>query len=314
MLFLHRCPEKKTKMHDKLLTYLDEVARQGSIRKAAVVLNVASSSVNRRIINIENSLGVRLFDRHADGVELTDSGTILLEHCRKTMFDYQKILTQIEDIGELRSGHINIATLDSVAYSVLPKVLDQFSRNHPDITYTIQTAHPDEIMMGVASGDVNIGISFCNDLLPGVRIHSEKATPIGAILRPDHPLAERDALEVEDLAPFQVVRSFDGRARQSLLQNATTQAHAELSSELITNSLPLARSLVLKNHGIGIYSKVGFLDEIGQGQLRYITILSPVLKDLKMGVLTSSRSHPAPATHLICRALSKALKALKLDS
>ena len=78
MLFLHRYPEKKTKMHDKLLTYLDEVARQGSIRKAAVVLNVASSSVNRRIINIENSLGVRLFDRHADGVELTDSGTILL--------------------------------------------------------------------------------------------------------------------------------------------------------------------------------------------------------------------------------------------
>ena len=168
--------------------------------------------------------------------------------------------------------------------------------------------------MGVANGDVNIGISFCNDLLPGVRIHSEKATPIGAILRPDHPLAERDALEVEDLAPFQVVRSFDGRARQSLLQNATTQAHAELSSELITNSLPLARSLVLKNHGIGIYSKVGFLDEIGQGQLRYITILSPVLKDLKIGILTSSRNHPTPATHLMCRALSKALKALRLDS
>ena len=301
-------------MHDKFLIYLDEVARQGSIRKAAAVLNVASSSVNRKIISIENSLGVRLFDRHADGVELTDAGAVLLEHCRKTIFDYQKILTQIEDISELRSGHINIATLDSAAHNVLPKVLDQFSQNHPDITYTILTSHPEEVMMGVANGDVNIGISFCNDLLPGVRIHSEKATPIGAILRPDHPLAERDALEVEDLAPFQVVRSFDGRARQSLLQNATTQAHAELSSELITNSLPLARSLVLKNHGIGIYSKVGFLDEIGQGQLRYITILSPVLKDLKIGILTSSRNHPTPATHLMCRALSKALKALRLDS
>ena len=91
-------------MHDKFLTYLDEVARHGSIRKAAVILNVASSSVNRKIISIEESLGTRLFDRHADGVELTEAGAILLEHCRKTMFDYQKILTQIDDISELRSG------------------------------------------------------------------------------------------------------------------------------------------------------------------------------------------------------------------
>lgn len=301
-------------MHDKFLIYLDEVARQGSIRKAAVVLNVASSSVNRKIISIEESLGTRLFDRHADGVELTEAGAVLLEHCRKTIFDYQKILTRIEDISKLRSGHIHIATLDSVAHNVLPKVLDVFSQNHPDIRYTIQTAQPDEVMMAVAEGEVNIGISFCNDLLPGVRIHSEKATPIGAILRPDHPMAERDALELDDLAPFQVVRSFDGRMRQSLLNDAIAEAHTELPLQLVTNSLPLARSLVLSNHGIGIYSKIGFLDEIDAGLLRYITVMSPVLKNLKIGILTSSRSHPSPATHLMCRSLSKALKALRLDS
>ncbi|MBT8154996.1 LysR family transcriptional regulator [Epibacterium ulvae] len=301
-------------MHDKLLIYLDEVARHGSIRKAAAVLNVASSSVNRKILNFEESLGIRLFVRHADGVELTEAGSVVLEHCRKTLFDYQKIVSQIEDIGELRSGHIHIATLDSVAHSLLPSVLDQFSKKHPGINYTIQTAQPDEVMMGVADGDFNIGISFCKDLVPGVRVHSEKATPIGAILRPDHPMAERDALEVEDLAAFKVLRSFDGHGRQSLLNEAITEAHAKLPLQMVTNSLPLARSLVLKNHGIGIYSKIGFLDEIEQGLLRYITILSPVLKDLKIGVLTSSRSHPSPATHLMCRSLSKALKALKLDS
>jgi len=301
-------------MHDKFLTYLDEVARQGSIRKAAAVLNIASSSVNRKIISVEETLGVRLFDRHADGVELTDAGEVLLEHCRKTIFDYQKILSQIEDISELRSGHIHISTLDSVALSLLPLVLEQFSQSHPEITYTIQTAQPDEVMMGVADGEVHIGISFCNDLLPGVRVHSEKATPIGAILRADHPMAERDALDIDDLSAFQIVRSFDGRARHALLSDAIAEANAEIPHQLITNSLPLARALVLKKSGIGIYSKIGFLDEIEQGLLRYIPILSPVLKDLKIGVLTSSRINPSPATHLMCRSLSKALKGLMLDS
>lgn len=301
-------------MHDKVLIYLDEVARQGSIRKAAVVLNVASSSVNRKIISIEERLGTKLFDRHADGVELTEAGAILLEHCRKTMFDFQKILTQIEDISELRSGHIHIATLDSVAHMVLPKVLQQFSKSHPDINYTIQTAKPDEVMLAVANGEVNIGVSFCNDLLPGVRIHTEKATPIGAILRPDHPLAERDVLEIGELSTFQVVASFDSPQRQSFLNDAVTEAHAELPSQLITNYLPLARSLVLNNQGIGIYSKIGFLEDIEQGLLRYIGILSPVLKNLKIGILTPSRIQQTSATNLMARALSKAIKVLKMDS
>jgi len=301
-------------MHDKFLTYFDEVARQGSIRKAAAVLNVASSSVNRKILSIEDSLGVRLFDRHADGVELTDAGAVVLEHCRKTIFDYQKILSQVEDISELRTGHIHIATLDSVAHSLLPEVLNQFSRSHPEIAYTVQTAQPDEVMLGVANGDVNIGITFSNDLLPGVRIHSEKSTPIGAILRPDHPMAERDALDIDDLEAFQVVRSFDGRAKHSLFTDAMSDADTKLPRQLITNSLPLARALILRKHGIGIYSKIGFLEEIEQGLLRYITILSPVLKDLKMSILISSRSNPSPATHLMCRSLSRSLKALRLDS
>jgi len=278
------------------------------------VLNVASSSVNRKIISIEDSLGVRLFDRHADGVELTEAGAVVLEHCRKTIFDYQKILAQVEDISELRSGHIHIATLDSVADSVLPGVLDQFSRSHPEISYSVQTAQPDEVMLGVANTDFNIGISFCNDLLPGVRIHSEKATPIGAIMRPDHPMAERDALDLDDLEPFQIVRSFDGRAKHSLFKDATADVKAKVPLQLTTNSLPLARALMLRNHGIGVYSKIGFLQEIEQGLLRYITILSPVLKDLKMGILISSRSNPSPATHLMCRSLSRSLKALRLDS
>lgn len=318
MLFAHHydlaLPDPDTPVHDKLLTYLDEVARQGSIRKAAVILNVASSSVNRKILSLENKLGVRIFKRHADGVELTESGAILLEHCRRTMFEYEKMIQQIEDISALRSGHIHIATLDSVAHSVLPSVLDSFSQSHPGITYTIQTAHPDEVMMGVAEGDVSIGISFCGDLLPGVRTHSEKATPIGAILPADHPLAERDALELQDLAPFQIIRSFDKNERRSMLGEAIQQVNVDLPRQLVTNSLPLARSLILRNHGIGIYSKIGFLDEIETGTLRYIKVLSSVLTNLSMGVMISSRHNPSPATHLMLRSISKALRAMKLDS
>lgn len=301
-------------MHDKFLAYFDEVARQGSIRKAAAVLKISPSSVNRKLLSIEARLGARLFDRRADGVELTAAGVVVLEHCRKTIFDYDRILSVVADIREMRAGHIDIATLDSVALSILPGVLDTFVRDYPEITFTIQTAQPDEVMQAVADGRVGIGISFCNDLRPGVRIHTEKSTPIGAILSTKHPLAERPSLEFSDLAPFQLIRSYDALAQRSLVNEVVADLSVPLATAFYTNSQPLARSLILHGHGIGLYSKIGFLDEIEDGQLRFVSVLSTFLNSLKMGILIPSRSHQSPVEHLLCRELSKSLRSLRLDS
>ena len=304
----------ESRMHDKFLTYFDEVARHGSIRKAAAHLNVSSSSVNRKIISIEDRLGIKLFDRHADGVEVTSAGAVVLEHCRKTIFDYQKILTTVEDIRELRAGHINIAALDSVAISILPEALEKFSAAYPEISFVVQTAQPSEVMQGVSDGEVDIGISFCNDLLPGVRVHTEKATPIGAIMRPDHPLAERDTLEIKDLSNFHLIRSYDGASERSLWSEALENTDVTVSTQANTNSLPLARALIKRSQSIGIYTKIGFLEEIDTGLLHYIALQSPVLSGLRIGILISSRSGLTSANHLLSRSLSKALRTLRLDS
>ncbi|WP_299471958.1 LysR family transcriptional regulator [uncultured Roseibium sp.] len=301
-------------MHSKFLNYFDEVARQGSIRRAAAVLHVSSSSVNRKILDIEERLGVKLFDRHAEGVELTAAGAVVLEHCRRTIFDYDKILHLVADIREMRAGHIDIASLDSVALSLLPTAVDQFARQYPNITYTIRTAQPDEIVRAVAESDAGIGISFCNDLHPGVRTRTEKSAPIGAILNNDHPLAERDSLDIEDLIPFPLIRSYDALTERSLVNLAIEDDKVPLKTACFTNSLPLARSMILKGHGIGLYSKIGFLSEIEAGELRYLPLKSSFLKDLKIGLLIPSRSHQTPIENALCRILSKSLRSLRLDS
>lgn len=301
-------------MHDKFLSYFDETARQGSIRKAAAVLNMSSSSLNRKIISTENKLGIRLFDRHADGVALTEAGIVVLEHCRNTLFDYQRIVSIVEDIRDMRTGHIDIATLDSIALSVLPDVLNAFKTSYPEVGFTIQTTEPHEIMQAVADGTADIGLSFSNDLHPDVRCQAEKSTPIGAIMAHDHPLAERDLLEIDDLVPYQMIRAYDSQLHRSFVSEAVATLGVQLSTQVSTNSLPLAKAMVLKGRGIGVYSKIGFIDEIEDGRLRYVAINSPVLRGLRIGVLISSRTGLLPVQHLLTRALSKSLRSLRLDS
>ncbi|HUD88673.1 MAG TPA: LysR family transcriptional regulator, partial [Xanthobacteraceae bacterium] len=76
-------PSHKRLRPPRLLTYVDAVARHGSIRKAADALNVASSALNRQILDLESDLGSALFERLPRGVRLTAAGEVFLAYVRQ---------------------------------------------------------------------------------------------------------------------------------------------------------------------------------------------------------------------------------------
>jgi len=301
-------------MHSIFLKYFDEVARQGSIRKAAAVLNVASTSVNRKIISIEDQLGTKLFDRTPEGVELTPIGRIALEHCRRTLHDFERTKILIDDVRDLRTGHLNIEVIDSIAYGLLPQVLNLFSDTYPEISLSVTTSQPDEVVQAVVSGNADIGITFALDLHPEVRLMTEKSAPIGIILRPDHPLAERTGVTIEDLEGYKLIRTIDARGRNSIIDQQITSLTSPLSTHIFTNTLFLAKEMILSNQGVGLYTKIGFLNEIERGTLKFIPLLQKTLNDLKIGLLVSASTGIEPTKHLLCNAFANSLKPLRLDS
>ena len=85
--------------------------------------------------------------------------------------------------GTLELVHLN-GPLDSLAISILPDALTEYSRSFPEMSFTVRTGQPFGISQHVAEGEADIGITFSNDPPPGVRVLTEKATPIGAMERP----------------------------------------------------------------------------------------------------------------------------------
>ncbi|MCY6380152.1 LysR family transcriptional regulator [Hoeflea prorocentri] len=301
-------------MHTVFLRYLDEVARQGSIRKAANILNVSSTSVNRKIINIEEALGVRLFDRSPEGVEITPAGKIVLEHCRKTLYDFDRVKAVIDDIRDLRTGHLNIQTLDSVTFGILPPVLEEFGNKYPGISLSITTEQPEAIVQSVISGETDIGISFSNDIHPDARVFAERAAPFGLIMRPDHPLAERSSVTVDEVSAYPLVRTIDARAGHSLLDQEMTSLSVHLSTHIFTNALVTAKQAILSNQVVGIYTKIGFLQEIERGELNFAKLSHKALGEYKIGLVVSAAASINPIKHLFLSVAERHLKTLKFDA
>jgi DNA-binding transcriptional LysR family regulator len=301
-------------MHSTFLRYFDEVARQGSIRKAAAVLNMSSTTVNRKIISTEQELGIKLFHRNPGGVKLTSAGSIVLEHCRKTLFEYERMSVLIEDIRDMRTGHMEILSLDSITLGILPRVLSQFSKNYPQVTYSVRTTQPDDIVKAIANGDADIGLSFWFEDQPGVRTLTEKSCPIGAVMVRNHALAERNKLSIEDLKGYPLIRTIDARGGHSLLDRIFDNLAPSLGTRTFTNSLPLAKEMIMHDAGIGMYTKLGFLDEIENETVRFIPLDIPDLSSLKIAVLVSSTVNFAPVKHLLCNEIAKTFRQIRMDS
>src|SRR5258707_14949065 len=95
--------------HLKLLTHVVEVARMGSIRKAAEHLNLTPSAMNRRIPDLEAEVGTPFFERRPRGVKLTTAGEMFVRYARSQIAETERRKSQAEPLRGLRRGPIQIA-------------------------------------------------------------------------------------------------------------------------------------------------------------------------------------------------------------
>src|SRR5256885_9431236 len=120
--------------HLRIFHYVDEVARCGSIRKAAEQLNVTSSAVNRHVLDLEEELGTPLFERRPRGVRLTSAGEVFVRYLRQQTGDVDRMTSQIEDLKGMRRGTVRIACSQALALDFLPREIAQFRERHPFVS------------------------------------------------------------------------------------------------------------------------------------------------------------------------------------
>src|SRR5437764_1105661 len=122
---------RRLKMRD--LDTLLAVAHWGSMAKAAVQLSVSQPAVSKAIADIELTLGVRLFDRSAQGVEATLFGRALLKWAAAVFDDVRQGVNEIAFLADPTSGELRIGATEPIIAGMLPAVLDRLNRRHPRI-------------------------------------------------------------------------------------------------------------------------------------------------------------------------------------
>ncbi|MFQ3577487.1 MAG: LysR substrate-binding domain-containing protein [Verrucomicrobiia bacterium] len=183
------------------LRYFIAVAEERGFSRAARRLRVAQPALSRQVRDLEEELGVRLLHRDSHAVSLTASGEIFLERSRSVL---QQLSQAREEAGRAARGEIgklSVAFIGSLGHELLPLVLQQFRRRHPEVLLELHETSPGEQLEQLKEARLDVGFVGMADPPPGgnVEVETLLEEPLVVALPADHPMATRKRLRLDDV-------------------------------------------------------------------------------------------------------------------
>jgi DNA-binding transcriptional LysR family regulator len=268
-------------LHARILTYLDEVARLGSIRKAAARLNVASSAINRQILALEHEIGTPIFERMPRRLRLTATGELLIAHVRETLKSSQRVTAQIEALRGLKRGEATIATMNGLAAGPLPSFIASVLEAHPRVHIRLRVLPLDQIPNALLTGEADIALGYNFPTSPGLRVVASHDLHLGAVVAPGHPLTKRQPAWLADCLQFPLAISDSSMTIRPVVDLAFTRAGLPLHPTIETNSIEFMSRIVRAGCAVTFLNPVDIGVDLARGTLAYVPF-----QDLKVEPIT----------------------------
>lgn len=256
-------------LHGRLLRYLDEVTRAGSIRKASVRLNVASSAINRRIIELEEELGTQIFERLPRGLRLTAAGEVLIQHVRETLREHERTLARLNGLRGLMRGDVTIVTMAGLAANLLAEALEGFREAHPRVKLYVQVVSGERIVQQLVAGEADLGLGYNLANNPRLSTVTELDHRLGAVMAPDHPLATKATIRVADCLAYPIVSAEKGMSLRDAVE-MLVPTNSEFAPIMETNSLELMKRMARRAPHLAILNRADIEQEIAAGLLVFV--------------------------------------------
>lgn len=271
-------------------------ARLGNFTRAAAELHISQSAFTVQIRQLEEALGVTLFDRSKRRIHLTSAGKDVQAPLERLLVDAEAVLSRTREIAGLRRGTITVAVLPSVAASFLPAILRDFTRRHPGISVQLRDIVAERILAAVCSEEVDFGIGST------VRVHRElRNTPLFvdklcAFVPKSHTLARQPSVTLRDLAAFSLILTGRESSVREIVDRALKREKLAVTVDYEANYLSTALSMVRAGLGVAILPECAAPDN--SSDLRSIPITRPSLSRRIEIIQRSDRSLSPAATKL----------------
>jgi DNA-binding transcriptional LysR family regulator len=243
-----------------------EVARRGSVSRAAEALFITQPTLTARLHGLERDLGARLFVRTPRGMRLTEAGHAWVPYAERAMRALLEGRDALEQVMSASAGHLVIASAPAVSTYVLPGLLERFVAAHPRVEVSVRTGHTEELVDLVLREEVQLGLGRVIHH-PDLELRPFHKEVLVLVCAPDHTFSGRRSVTMADVTNEKLIMFDRTSSYYEITHTAVLSSGVKLRRYMELDSIEAAKKMVERGLGVALLPATAVVREVEEKHL-----------------------------------------------
>lgn len=228
------------------------ICHHGSMAAAAQALSLTAPAVSVLLRELEQKLGVRLFDRTTRSLRVSAAGREALLFAERILKDLADLHAEMADVASGRSGTLRIAATSALAQTLLPQIIARYARLHPLVRIELNDCAPNQFQELILQGQVDLGVGVLERSDPELRAQPIAKDRLYVVAAAPWVLPGKRQMRWQQLASLPLITMRSGYGIRASLEQAAAQTQVELQVAHEVNLMGTALALVEQGLGVAV--------------------------------------------------------------
>jgi DNA-binding transcriptional LysR family regulator len=274
-----------------------EVARQGSVTRAARRLRVQQPTLSHRLAALEREVGTPLFERLGTGLALTPAGEALLPYAQQIPALSGEALQAARAAAGLAALRLHLGCAETPATYLLPDLLRELRRRHPELDVRLTVGNAARVLAVTVSGEVDLALLTDRERHPSLEGETFRHDHFVVVVAADDAWNSRDRVAVADLATRRLLLREQGAGTRAFVDGALRTAGVHPTETLEVASLEALKRMAEAGVGVAVVPHIAVEREEAERRLHVLELETPANR-LAYRLLRHRDKLPAPGIAL----------------
>ncbi len=249
-----------------------DLAETESFTKAAQINNVTQSAVSQQISALERNFKSVLVERSKKYFRLTEEGQALYDFSKQMLKTYNSLSIRLQEVKELVSGNIRVATIYSIGLHDLPAYVKLFLKAFPTVNVHVEYRRANQVYEDVIGNVVDLGLVAYPSRDPKLEIHPLRKDPLVLITHPSHPFAGHSSIKLKALSGQKFIGFEPDIPTRRALDKILRDHSVEIQHVMEFDNIETVKRAVEIDAGVAIVPQSTVVQEVAKHTLAEVKI------------------------------------------
>ena len=249
-----------------------DLAETESFTKAAQINGVTQSAVSQQISSLERQFKSLLIERSKKKFRLTREGQVLYEYSKQIIQTYEALQSQLQEIKDIVSGTIRVATIYSIGLHDLPPYIKRFLKDYPTVHIHVEYRRANQVYEDVLGNVVDVGLVAYPNKDPKLEIVALRKDPLVLICHPQHPFAKQKTIKLKSIANQKFIGFEPDIPTRKALDKILKEHGVAVTNVMEFDNIETVKRAVEIDAGISIVPQATIAQEISKQTLSAVTL------------------------------------------